>query len=376
MRVRALIAIGCLVVPIATSAQSDAVDPLQAQFVASGLPGFCVATADATSTRFAAGFGWSDVARRQAYSADTVQPVGSVSKTIVGLMLAIAVDELRISLDDAVDTHLPFAVRNPHHPAARLTWRQLATHTSSLRDEPAAYERAYEIGARPTQSMADFVRDYLSAPSRELRKRFARAKPGAAFAYTNMGAALAATALETAAGADFAAWSSRKVFQPIGMSATSWQFDAALGERNAVLCRRTGNAGEPLPNYSLVTYADGGLRTSCNDLARFATELLRAYQGASATLPPAAVRRMLKPQFAAGKTPRGLPQSEPNQGLFWQFRRGGSVGHSGGDPGLTAFFALDLAAGRARVFIANGDLEEWPAARAAFQQIWAELAAR
>ena len=53
-----------------------------------GLPGLCVATADVHGPRFSAGFGHADVAAKQPYTPDTVQPVGSLSKTLIGLAIA------------------------------------------------------------------------------------------------------------------------------------------------------------------------------------------------------------------------------------------------------------------------------------------------
>jgi CubicO group peptidase (beta-lactamase class C family) len=115
-------------------------------YSSSGLPGFCIANADAQGTRFAAGHGFADLAARVPYSPDTVQPVGSVGKTIVGQALADLAERGELDLDAAVDDPLPYPVRHPRHQQQRLTGRQLATHTAAVIDDPAAYERAYVQG--------------------------------------------------------------------------------------------------------------------------------------------------------------------------------------------------------------------------------------
>lgn len=342
---------------------------------ASGLPGLCVASADANGVRHAAGFGWADIEARVAYTPDTVQPVGSVSKTVIGLALADLAARGRLQLDDAVDAALPFAVRHPRSAGRGPSWRQLATHTGGIADDEAAYERAYQPGHARTQAMPAFVAAYFADGGGE--GRFTPHAPGAGYRYSNVGAALAAVALEGVVGQPFDTFSIERYFAPLGMTGSGWQFDPVLGSRNARLYEAAADGRErPLPPYHLVTYADGGLHTSCRDLARYAAALLRAHAGSAVgPITPDIARSMLAPQLDARSPPPGQPPGEINQGLFWQHRRSGGVGHSGSDPGVTAFFSLDLGAGRARVFIANASIEERPAAQQAFREMWRALGA-
>lgn len=366
--------IACLLVAAGSAASTPAAaldrGRLEALHRESGLPGLCVATVDLTGTRATAAFGWADIARAVPYRDDSIQPVGSVSKTVVGLMLATLASQQKLDLDAPVSTPAGVRVAHPRYPKAAITWRQLATHTGSIVDERSSYEKAYEIGSQPTTSMPSFVARYFSGSPRDLRRRYSGAAPGTTFKYANMGAALVAVALEPMLGADFAQASQQLVFTPLGMSSSGWRREPAQSDRQATLYGLQNGNNVPLPNYSLVTYADGGMYTSCGDLARYATAILRAHAGESSPLSSDAVRLMLTPQFKPSAMPKGLPEGEPNQGLFWQFRRSGTVGHSGGDPGLSAFLALDLATHRGRILLTNGDLEERPAAREAFQAIW------
>ncbi|WP_204319481.1 hypothetical protein, partial [Klebsiella aerogenes] len=43
----------------------------------------------------------------------------------------------------------------------------------------------------------------------------------------------------------------------------------------------------------------------------------------------------------------------PNQGVFWQHRREGTVGHFGGDPGVSTFMAIDPKTNVGKVMLAN-----------------------
>lgn len=354
--------------------QSAAV--LQEQYLRSGLPGLCVSVVDDQQPLYSAAVGWADIAAQVPYSIDTVQPIGSVSKTLIGLTLAVLADRGDLDLDQPIDEDLDFRLRNPSHTGRAITWRQLATHSSSIVDEESAYARAYEPGLVAKTSMRDFVMNYFDpAPARRLRRRFDSSAPGTRFNYSNMGASLAAVALASRLKLGFDDYTQKNILQPIGMSASSWTYETSLGSRNATLYDKPIGAGlgTALAPYALVTYADGGLRSSCRDLGLYLTEILRAARGNSKVLPTSAVLRMLTPQFTSQWTPRSLPGNEPNQGLFWQFRRSSGFGHSGGDPGLTAFVSLDLERLRGRVFLTNASLEDRAPAREAFRIIWNDL---
>ncbi len=360
---------------------------LEQQYRASRLPGLCVATVDVHGVRYSAGRGLADVEKRVPYDADTVQPVGSVSKTLIGLAIADLVT--RGELDLQAPVLLPGkngealsvkaqTLKHPVYPTQVITWRQLATHTSGILDEGQAYDTAYVQGRGAELSMPAFIQNYLFPTTpKALEPRFARAAPGQEYVYSNLGAAAAAVGLEQHTGVPFDSYTLQRFLRPMGMLSSSWHFNPERGPRNATLYGAdAGSLGRRLPPYTLITYADGGLHSSCNDLARYTSALLRAYAGLSGTLSNAGVRLMLSPQLDSKALPTGMPVAEPNQGLFWQIRSNGTVGHSGSDPGLTAFISLDLVAGSGRVFLANGDIGERPQAKAAFARIWRELALR
>lgn len=66
-----------------------------------------------------------------------------------------AVHEGMLSLEEDVNTYLPFRVANPHHPNERITLRHLATHSSSITDRWEVYVprcRHGGSGERPTAS--------------------------------------------------------------------------------------------------------------------------------------------------------------------------------------------------------------------------------
>ncbi len=338
-------------------------------------PGLCTAVVDRDSTRFLRAVGYADVAARRAYTDSTVQPVGSITKTLIGMLLASAATDGTIVLDAPVAPLLPFPVGDASGVGSAMTWRQLATHTTGLRDREQGYRAAYVPAASADTSLSRYLQRYL-APTGTLYRaeHIARVRDRRQFSYSNIGAAVAALALETARGASFATLATREIFGPLGMQQS--RFTAApASPHDAVLYDATRQVVEP---YVLTTYPDGGLRTSCADLARLATGVLAAEQGRpNSMMSKAAARLMLSPQFPDSAMPSGVDPREPNQGLFWQFRRTGGIGHSGSDPGVTAFLLIDPTTGTGRLFMTNVDFGEGKTAEryaAAFTAVWGALA--
>ncbi len=89
------------------------------------------------------GYGFADKANRVPFTPETVMNVGSISKTITGVALMRAVQDGKLSLDEDVNRYLPFKVVHPSFPDARITLRQLATHTSGISDRWEVYETTW-----------------------------------------------------------------------------------------------------------------------------------------------------------------------------------------------------------------------------------------
>lgn len=334
----------------------------------SHVPGFCVIMFDAHHTIYQHGFGFADLAGKRPYTVDTVQPIGSISKTLIGMALMKGVERGWFKLDDDVNTILPFPVRNPRFPDRPITLRQLATHTSGIVDRDSVYAAAYVPGDRNPLRIAAFLKDYFGKGGKTYSKRnFAATAPGSAFSYSNIGATLAAYVVELKAGESYADFTRKTFLQPLGMTRSGWT-DAETGADHAILY---DEKLKPYPPYSLTTYPDGGLRTSCADLARLVTAVLQGRAGKDGVLTASDVATLLSPEFTAGAMPAGISAKEPNQGIFWQYRREGTIGHFGGDPGVTTFMGIDPKTNVARIVLMNlGGDEALRAYGAEMAAIW------
>ena len=97
----------------------------------------------------------------------TPYTMASVSKTVLATTLLTLFDQGLFGLDDDVNKYLAasskasgFELRNPHHPNAPITFRQLLTHTSSINDRcwaTASDSLFYTRGANNPWSVYDML---------------------------------------------------------------------------------------------------------------------------------------------------------------------------------------------------------------------------
>ena len=85
------------------------------------LVGFGVAIVNQDSILYAKGFGYSDRNTQTSYTINTVQPIASISKTLLGLSLMKAQEMKMLNLDDDINEYLPFKIINPHSLDERIT---------------------------------------------------------------------------------------------------------------------------------------------------------------------------------------------------------------------------------------------------------------
>ena len=78
------------------------------------------------------GYGLYDVPEQKQTTIDTIYVLASITKTIVGTALMQLYEQGLFDLDDDVNDHLPFELRNPNFPDDPITIRMLLSHTSSL----------------------------------------------------------------------------------------------------------------------------------------------------------------------------------------------------------------------------------------------------
>ncbi|MCC7680682.1 serine hydrolase [Janthinobacterium sp. FW305-128] len=197
--------------------------------------------------------------------ADTVYEIGSVTKTMTGLLLADAVVAGKAQLEQPVAELLP-AYAIPALAGQKITVGQLATHFSGLPRLPANLVPA---------DMANPYAGYGEAQLRTFLAGHALARaPGAAYEYSNLAYGLLGTALATQANMSYEELLQARIFRPLGMASSSAVTTPAL---RAHLAPGHLADGKPAANWDFQAIAGAGaVRSSARDMIAYMQSYMRA----------------------------------------------------------------------------------------------------
>lgn len=240
-------------------------------------------------------------------TAEGLQPINSVTKSVCGMLVGQALLEGRLrSLDDTVAQLLPEAIAElPEAPARDVTLRQILCGRSGLGFDPMQYPQL--VASRP------LVRHALAQPAVPV--------PPPGWSYNDAMVALLAPILARAQAADLATLATRQLFEPLGIARFDWRRD---------------RDGQPL--------APGGLALRPRDLLKLPVMMMDSgrWQGRQ-VLPAAWVADSLEPKGPA--TWRAGPVTDIGYGYLWFTGRlhGQRVAWAWGYGGQFALLVPDLA---------------------------------
>ncbi|MEM6989952.1 MAG: serine hydrolase domain-containing protein [Myxococcota bacterium] len=345
---------------------------LDPQLGALGVPGLSAGVVADGALHCVATAGMANIEAGLPVDPDVVFTWASVSKVVTATAVMVLVDDGAIALDDDVGSHLSFQARNPGCPAEPITIRQLLTHTSSIVDDENLYDSLYTAGDSPLP-LGTFTADYLDPGGEhyDADTNFADDCPGASVEYSNIAIGLLGTLVQQVSGLTFDAFCRQRIFDPLGMTETS--FHLANLDETRVAMPYDGYAPDEFEahgHFGFPTYPDGLLRTSVPHLARFLamTANFGEYDG----------QRILSIASATEMRRVQDPELDDTQALGWyvDFDRR-LLGHNGSDPGTSSVMFFDLQTGAGALLVANGDwydeAGEAPEARALLLQLLSEV---
>lgn len=277
------------------------------------------------------GFGSVHAGKNIKPGADTVYQIGSVTKTMTGLLLADAVVQNKVKPDEPLAALLP-GYTVPAFDGKTITLLDLATHYSSLPRLPDNF--APKDPANP-------YADYTEARQRQFLAAYHLPRaPGTKFDYSNIGYAVLGTALAAQAGTSYEALLQKRIAVPLGMRSTSNKPTHGMLARLA-----PGHllSGEPTPAWDLNVVAPaGGVYSSARDMISY----LQAYM--FKPLRPYALA--IQPQRALG------PDSGTKIGLAWllEQQQGQTYAwHSGQTGGYSSYAAFTTDGKRGVMVLTN-----------------------
>lgn len=351
---------------------------LSSTFQNSHIPGMAVAIVSKDEILYQNQFGYADIAAKIPFTQNTIHNIGSTSKTFIGMAIMQLVAQGKLTLDTKINEVLPFKITNPYHPEQEITIRQLATHTSSIKDRTFNYDlKAYvsDDNAKGNRkglpfiykiqfkrmlkneniALGTFLENTLSKKGKWYKKKnFHKHAPGTKEAYSNIGAGLAGYIIELVSGEKYADYVVNHILKPLKMDASGWTIGA---ESQANFAKRYVK-GTPVPTYHLTTYPDGGLYSSVADLSTYLMTMIRGYKGEGELISQAGYQQMMGNQFEQGPIANSIEKGAGRQGVFWDiFDKGttGDIGHNGSDPGILSFMYFNPEKGLGYLFLTNTD---------------------
>ena len=162
------------------------------------------------------GYGMADLDHDVTITPATVFHVASVSKQFTAAAILLLEQDGKLSVDDDVRKHVP---ELPDF-GELITLRHLIHHTSGLRDQWDL------LGLAGWRYSLDLITDddVLAVMARQKDLNF---KPGARHLYCNTGYTLLAQVVKRVSGQSFRAFTTARIFEPLGMKSTHFRDDHA-----------------------------------------------------------------------------------------------------------------------------------------------------
>ncbi len=289
-----------------------------------GVPGLAVAVVYKNAALYAKGFGVREVGKPEQVDADTVFLLASLSKPITSTIVATLVGRKQFDWHDPVHKFDPaFALSDPY-VTRNATFADLLSHRSGL-----------STGAGDLLEDLGFDRETILSRLHEEPLRPFRST----YQYSNFGYTAGGEAAAKAAGSTWEDLAQTTLFEPIGMSRSSYRHSDYLARENKA--RPHVRVGDPTDKVWQAKYdrnADaeapaGSASASAHDLLRFLwLQLDRGRFEGVQVVASAALAMTHEPQMISGRP--SSPEARSHfYGLGWNvsYDEKGRVrlGHSG-----------------------------------------------
>lgn len=264
--------------------------------------------------------------------------IASMSKSVTAVSIMQLRDAGKLRLDDPAYLYIPVLKTNTllTRDAPAITIRHLLNHAAGFPEDNPWGDR----------QLADTKEDLMSLI--KSGTHFSNV-PGVAYEYSNLGFALLGQIVEKVSGKSLEAYTKEKIFVPLGMNHTEWEYTKVPANKLAYGYRYEDNVYKKEELLHHGTYgAMGGLITSIDDFAKYVSLHMSAWPPRSdaenKVLKRSSLREMHMPANFSGMSPSyKYPSgrqcgvvSAYNFGLGWMRDCEGRVyiGHSGGLPGF------------------------------------------
>lgn len=195
----------------------------------------------------------------QALSEEHIFEIGSVSKTITGLLLANMVNSGEVELTDSINQYLPDNGKVNTENGQDITLLELATHSSGLPRVPNNLKNSMKMGPFSTYTKGDlyqFLRQYKKDDRLENKSL-----------YSNLGFGLLGHVLSLAANKSYEQLVTERIFQPLDMVSSH-----ITPNESQVLLQATPHGSDLIPTTRWkmpVFEAAGAINSNLHDMRRY-----------------------------------------------------------------------------------------------------------
>jgi CubicO group peptidase (beta-lactamase class C family) len=235
-----------------------AIDGVFARFDRADSPGCALGVYQDGGIAYARGYGSANLEHGVPIGPRTIFDIGSTSKQMTAMSIALLAKDGTLSLDDDVRRWIPELPRYPK----TITIRHLLNHTSGLRDYLTL------MSLRGTNF--DGVTTGDDALALIVRQRATNFEPGSEYLYSNSGFYLLGEIVERASGKSLPRFAEERIFRPLGMRVSHFHDDHTM----LVPGRATGYAPRPGGGFRIdmsgfEQVGDGAVLTNIEELQRW-----------------------------------------------------------------------------------------------------------
>ncbi len=282
-------------------------------------PSLVVGYIDATGISYYA-YGNKSLDTTSPVDENTIYEIGSISKTFTGLLLADAVEQGVVALEDPLQKYLPKGVSSPTYENTEITLVSLSNHTSSLPRMPDNFD-----SADPNNPYVDYSAAQMYA---FLNDTNIVEPVGSRASYSNYGQGLLGYTLASIQGEDYESLLRKEITKPFKMKNTAVSFSKAMRTNLALPYDNQKKAY----NWDIISLAGaGGIRSSTKDMMTYLSYMM----GMKKTAKASAIQRTQK---------RTTKEDLPSIGLAWFIEETSSgktlYQHGGATGGYRAFAAF------------------------------------
>jgi D-alanyl-D-alanine carboxypeptidase len=271
------------------------------------------------------GYGYANREEKIATSETTCYRIASISKIFTALAILQLFEQGKLRLDDPVQHHLPWCSSEQAQETARITIRQLLTHTAGLdRDGDTPHWFDYHFPSLPQ------IQKHIAEGALTYR-------PTEAWKYSNLGYTLLGAVIEAASGQSYEDYVTEQIVQRLDLTLTAPELTSEVIAQLAPGYTRDlpERVREPFPQIRTNVMASAtGFASNVRD---FCTFMMAQFDGDTRLLKDETKREMRRVQWVRD----GFTGDWGLGYETWKINQRRVYGHGGSFQGYKSRFAFD-----------------------------------